>query len=83
MGVNLSIKNWQVRYEDVLIKDDDVAKGIIEFISRSAVEKMVLGLSSRSSFARFLLLPSSLPFSLDPSLSNSPAELLQKVQGCT
>ncbi|CAA6672107.1 unnamed protein product [Spirodela intermedia] len=41
-----------VRCKDVLLDDNDVAKAITEFLARSAVEKLVIGLPSRNSFVR-------------------------------
>lgn len=38
--------------KDVILEDADIAKGVIEFTTQSAIEKLVLGAASRSGFAR-------------------------------
>ncbi|CAL9065414.1 unnamed protein product [Musa banksii] len=41
-----------VRCKDVLLEDLDVAKAIIEFVSHTAIEKLVVGASSKGGFVR-------------------------------
>ncbi|CAD5169902.1 unnamed protein product [Musa acuminata subsp. malaccensis] len=41
-----------VRCKDVLLEDVDAAKAIIEFVSHAAIEKLVVGASSKGGFVR-------------------------------
>ncbi|XP_043712074.1 U-box domain-containing protein 35 isoform X2 [Telopea speciosissima] len=42
-----------VQCNDVIIEDMDVAKAIIEYVSHSAIENLVVGASTRNAFLRF------------------------------
>ncbi|KAG0481875.1 hypothetical protein HPP92_009959 [Vanilla planifolia] len=42
-----------INCKDVVVEDTDVAKGIVEFVSQAAIEKLVVGAPSRSGFMRF------------------------------
>ncbi|RRT70362.1 hypothetical protein B296_00000465 [Ensete ventricosum] len=44
----------QVRCKDVLLEDVDAAKAIVEFVSHAAIEKLVVGASSKGGFVRCL-----------------------------
>ncbi|XP_042492007.1 U-box domain-containing protein 35-like isoform X2 [Macadamia integrifolia] len=42
-----------IHCKDVILEDMDVAKAIIEYISHSAIENLVIGASTRNAFLRF------------------------------
>uniref|UniRef100_A0A453PUI2 RING-type E3 ubiquitin transferase n=1 Tax=Aegilops tauschii subsp. strangulata TaxID=200361 RepID=A0A453PUI2_AEGTS len=42
-----------IQCKDVLLDDHDVAKSLVEFAAHAAVERLVLGANTRSSFVRF------------------------------
>lgn len=42
----------QVHCKDILLEDTDVAKAIVEFVSQSAIEKLVIGASPKGGFYR-------------------------------
>lgn len=42
-----------VQCKDVVLEDTDVAKAIAEFVAHHAIEKLVIGATSRSGFVRF------------------------------
>jgi K+-sensing histidine kinase KdpD len=42
-----------IQCKDVLLDDHDVAKSLVEFAAHAAVERIVLGANTRSSFVRF------------------------------
>ncbi|THU71732.1 hypothetical protein C4D60_Mb04t04580 [Musa balbisiana] len=46
------IVSIRVQCKDVVLEDTDVAKAITEFVTNAAVEKLVIGSSSRSGFVR-------------------------------
>lgn len=42
----------QIHCRDILLEDTDVAKALIEFITHSAIENLVVGASSKNGFLR-------------------------------
>ncbi|RWW32391.1 hypothetical protein GW17_00002928 [Ensete ventricosum] len=52
MKVTEGILRKQVQCNDVILEDTDVAKAVIEFVSRSAVGKLVVGASPKGGFVR-------------------------------
>lgn len=41
----------QVVCKDVILEDDDIARGVIEYATQNGVEKLVLGSNSRNGFS--------------------------------
>jgi K+-sensing histidine kinase KdpD len=42
----------QIQCKDVVLDDHDVAKSIVEFAAHAAIEKLVLGATTRGGFVR-------------------------------
>lgn len=42
----------QIQCKDVVLDDHDVAKSVVEFAAHAAIEKLVVGATTRSSFVR-------------------------------
>lgn len=49
---NLCFSEHQIQCKDIMLEDVDVAKALIEYVSQSAIENLVLGTSSRNGFLR-------------------------------
>jgi hypothetical protein len=41
-----------VQCEDIVLEDTNVAKTIVEFVAHAAIEKLVLGATSKGGFVR-------------------------------
>ena len=44
----------QIKSEEVVLEDTDVVKGLVEFITRSVVEVLIIGTPSKSGFLKYV-----------------------------